>query len=62
MAGRRVEVYPRKDGEWGWRRIAANNQKTAGSGEGYKSPSAAERAAKRENPGIPIVRKPKTGK
>ena len=57
MAGRRVQVYKRRDGDWGWRRLSANNNITAIDGEGYQTPSAAEKAAKRENPGLPIVRK-----
>ena len=56
MARRRAQVYKRRDGDWGWRRLSANNNITATSGEGYRSPSAAEKAAQRENPSLPIVR------
>ena len=52
----RAQVYKRQDGEWGWRRYSANNNITASSDEGYKGPAAAEAAARRENPGLPIER------
>lgn len=57
MARRRAQVYQRRDGDWGWRRLSANNNITATSGEGYTTLSGAERAAKRENPGLPVVKK-----
>jgi hypothetical protein len=57
MAKRRVQLYERRDKDWGWRRLSANNNITATSGEGYSTPIGAERAAKRENPGLPVVKK-----
>ncbi len=57
MARRRVQLYERRDKDWGWRRLSANNNITATSGEGYSTPIGAERAAKRENPGLPVVKK-----
>lgn len=59
MASRRVQVYERRDGVYGWRRLSSNNNITATSGEGYNSAAGAERAAKRENPGLPVVKQPK---
>jgi hypothetical protein len=55
--GPRAQVYKRRDGEWGWRRYSANNNITAASDEGYQGPAAAEQAARRENPGLPVERK-----
>jgi uncharacterized protein YegP (UPF0339 family) len=52
--GRHVEIYRRRDGDYGWRRKSANDNITATSGEGYSTEGGAERAAKRENPGLPI--------
>jgi uncharacterized protein YegP (UPF0339 family) len=56
---REVEVYQRRDGDYGWRRRSANGNITATSHEGYRSESGAERAARRENPDLPIVEKGK---
>lgn len=60
MAGRRrVETYDRRDGDFGWRRISVNGNITATGGEGYTTKAGAEKAARRENPGIPVVDKTK---
>jgi uncharacterized protein YegP (UPF0339 family) len=55
MAGtEHVDVYLDAGGEWRWRRVAANNQVTAVSGEGYTRKADAREAAVRENPGLSI--------
>lgn len=59
MPKRRVQVYEGRDGDYGWRRLSANNNITATSGEGYSSAGGAEKAAERENPGLPVVKQPK---
>lgn len=46
--GRQIEVYPDKAEEWRWRRRAANNRKSATSGEAFSSRSAAIKAAREE--------------
>jgi uncharacterized protein YegP (UPF0339 family) len=52
--GDRTEVYEDAAGGWRWRRIAANNEIIADSGEAYTRKADAERAAERvfrgENP------------
>jgi hypothetical protein len=53
----RVHLYERRDKDWGSRRLSTNNNITATSGEGYSTPGGAERAAKRENPRLPVVKK-----
>jgi uncharacterized protein YegP (UPF0339 family) len=54
-AERRVEIYRRKDGHYGWRRKSANNNITATSGEGYTRKADVQRAAKKQNPGLPVM-------
>jgi len=57
MRGERIEVYEDKSGEWRWRKIAGNNERTADSGEGYETYHGAFAAAERErkhSPEIPI--------
>lgn len=55
-AGRRVEVYLDRApiGEWRWRKIARNGRIVGVGGEGYATRFGAVRAARRENPGIPV--------
>jgi uncharacterized protein YegP (UPF0339 family) len=44
----RIEVYPREDGRWAWRRVAPNNEVIATDGsQGYESKSFAIGAAQR---------------
>lgn len=50
----RVELYLDEANEWRWRRIAANNEITADSGEGYGHHAEALKAAVRENPNLPV--------
>lgn len=40
-------IYQDKAGEWRWKRVAANGEIIADSGEGYTRLSDAERAASR---------------
>lgn len=49
-AGDRTEVFEGEDGEWRWRRVAANNRIIATSGEGFDSKWNAERSAERVFP------------
>jgi uncharacterized protein YegP (UPF0339 family) len=43
----RVEVYRDDAGEWRWRKVAANGEIIATSGEGYTRKWSARRAARR---------------
>lgn len=54
----RIEVYPDEAGEHRWRKIAANGDETADSGEGYKNRGDAIEAARREAGGglVDLVR------
>jgi len=57
MAGKRyVEIYQRRDGDFGWRCVSANGNITSTSGEGYKTKAGAEQAARRENPELSLRR------
>ena len=45
----KVNVYKDAAGEWRWERRAANNEKIANSGEGYKNIGHCIKMAKRIN-------------
>lgn len=46
-----IEIFPRADGDFGWRAKAANGEKVAGS-EGYTERSHARRAASETFPTV----------
>lgn len=56
--GDRVEVYRDTAGGWRWRRRAGNHRTTADSGEAYLTRWGCRWAARRNNPGVPIVDRP----
>lgn len=43
----RTEIYQDSNGQWRWRRVAANNEPIASSGESFTRKHDAERAARR---------------
>ncbi len=49
MTGDTVTVFMDKDGDWRWRRQAANNEIISTSGEGFTRHADAWRAADRAN-------------
>jgi hypothetical protein len=51
---REVGLYEGSDGKWYWHRVAPNGEIVADSGQGYATEAGARKAAKRENPGMPI--------
>jgi len=56
MTGERVEVFPRDDGRWAWRRVAENGQVIAtDGGQGYEREAEAVRMAAEVNPGLPVI-------
>lgn len=50
----RLEIYSDADGQYRWRRRAANTQITA-QGEAHRFKFAAKRAARKNFPGMPVV-------
>lgn len=53
--GERIEVYRDGGGGWRWRRRAGNNRTTASSGEAFRTRWGTRRAARKANPGVPVV-------
>ncbi len=54
MARFKIEVFKRKGGTFGFRRIAQNGKKTTPS-QGYASRQGARRAARQQFPGTPVI-------
>ena len=50
----RVTVYQSKDGDWRWRRRAANGETVSDSSEGYEEQNYALTMAAELNPGITV--------
>lgn len=50
-----VEIYRRKDGDFGFRIRSLGNGKILEGGEGYTRRSDAKRGTLRANPGVPVV-------
>lgn len=51
-----IEVYLDRAGKYRYRLLSAHGEVLATPGQGYASRGGARRAAKRDHPGIPIVR------
>ena len=57
----RVEVYQGEDGDWWWRRFAANGEQVSRSEEGYTDSSYTRHRATMLNPGVEVeVLQPET--
>lgn len=54
VKGPHVQVFKDRSGEYRFRRVASNGQKTSAS-EGYASRQGARRAARQNHPDVPVL-------